>query len=149
MKKLLYTILFCLIASTVFATDLYVSQSSSGNGSGSDRSNYMSVATFNSTFTGDKSDYFVYFDETSPITSRVINHAYGTSGHPLTLDGYESGSCDPTISVCSSSALLQQGMTIGDYTGSAADTDYVSIYDFTKMEWGEGMRGHSIRITNP
>ena len=67
----------------------------------------------------------VYFSGT--FTDRVIVTNGGSSAESITLDGYEAGECDPLNSVCTGSALLQQGMEIGN---RVAGPDYLTIQDF-------------------
>ena len=114
MKKLIIIIFTMLILSTqlVWAADWYVTQDGDGDLSGQPNvTNAMPVATFNA-LTGDKSGYTYYFSGTFTTRIEVLN-IEGSSGQPVTLDGYQVGDCDPINSVCSSSALLLQGMEIG------------------------------------
>lgn len=83
--------LFLLIACPCFAakgpyTTYYITQTASGDGTGVDQSNYMSVATHN----GKASDFFAGDDTLylcGSITTGVTPKSPGTSGHQLIYDG--------------------------------------------------------------
>jgi len=106
------------------AADYYVTQ----DGGDADCSGSpCSAATFNTIF-GDYSDDTFYFSGT--FTTRIVVTAiYGTSGHPVILDGYEAGNTAPLTDVwaASNGALLSYGMSIGNQT---AGPDYITIQDF-------------------
>lgn len=108
------------------ANTYYVTQNGKGARSGASIENAMAVSDFNAlSGTGYAGDTF-YFSG-SFTTRIVISSIEGTSGNPLTLDGYEAGDCDPINSVCTSSAVLQHGIDIGN---GRAGPDHINIQDF-------------------
>lgn len=127
MKHTLLTLLLIFaLCSPAFGATHTVNQS----GSGAD----YSVSQFNAlTGTGYAGDTF-YFSGT--ITTRVTPKLSGTSGSYVTLDGYQAGDCDPLNSTCSSSALLNDGITIDsvsrlniqDFRVDAQSTGYAAMY---------------------
>ena len=99
------------------AADYTVTQT----GSGAD----YSAATFNA-LTGDKGGNTYYFSGT--FTTRIsVTAAYGNATSPMVLDGYQAGDCDPINSTCTSSAVLSQGLEVGNGTHGP---DYLTIQDF-------------------
>ena len=136
MKKIItltsvFIFCFSLLPSLVHAAGntYYVTQNGNGARNGQSLGNAWSVSDFNNPTnwsTIDNSNKIdpgdtVYFSGT--ITAQILPQGSGTSGYPITLDGYQAGDCDPINSVCSSSALLTTGLH--DY-----DQDYITIQDF-------------------
>ena len=124
----IFILFFSLLPSQLHAAakTYYVTQDGNGTRSGASIEHAMAVSDFNilsgAEYVGDT----FYFSGTF-TTRLVITSIEGTSGYPVTLDGYEAGDCDPINSVCTSSALLQDGMEIG----SGIDgPDYINIQDF-------------------
>jgi hypothetical protein len=115
-----------------YLAEYYVTQSGGGSHNGSSLVNAYSVAEFNA-LSGDYSDVVYYFS--GAITEQLKPTVYGTSGHPVTIDGYEAGDCDPINSECTSSAY---------YTGAAFtpiwiyDHDYITFQDFRMKSGSSG-----------
>ncbi len=106
-----------LLAGFASAEEFHVTQT----GAGAD----YSASQFNA-LTGDYSGDIFYFSGT--FTTRIdIEGIHGTLGHPVVLDGYQDGDCYPIDAVCTSSALLKQGMRVGN---RAHGPDYITIQDF-------------------
>lgn len=64
------------------------------------------------------------------ITSNDIEiKGSGTSGNPITLDGYEGGDCDPINSECTSSAEIDHSGQFGIWSGYTG-RDNITIQDF-------------------
>ena len=103
----------------------YVTQNGMGARTG-EPGNAWSVSDFNAlSGTGYAGDTIYFSGE---FTTRiVVTNMEGTPGHPVILDGNQSGDCDPINSICSSSALLLDGMSIGN---SKSGPDYLNIQDF-------------------
>jgi hypothetical protein len=104
----------------------------------------LSVAEFNA-LSGDYSDATFYFSGT--ITSAVIPAVYGTSGHPVTLDGYEAGDYDAIAEGTGTVAKISLSQAVGQYgislwessQGALAGKDYITIQDFEIEECGAGI----------
>lgn len=111
----LFILIFLLIASPCFGATYTVTQT----GAGAD----YSAATFNSE-SGDFSDDTFYFSGT--ITTRIIPAIYGTSGHPVILDGYQAGDFDPWGGGTDNCIL--SGSTAG--VRIAGGLDYITVQDF-------------------
>jgi len=111
----------------------YVTQNGKGSRTGKNLENAWAVSDFNNSSNWNMSENInkidpgdtVYFY--GAISTRITVTNGGTSGDPITLDGYEGGDCHPLNSVCSSSALLLEGLDIG---GNAYGPDYIIIQDF-------------------
>lgn len=83
------------------------------------------VAAFNAlSGTGFAGDTF-YFSGT--ITSTITPAISGTPGHPVTLDGYEAGDCDPIHGECTDSAELAPSTAHAIYLTTQ---DHFVIQDF-------------------
>ena len=117
MKKILVVIIL-LIASFASADTYTVSQ----DGSGKD----YSIASFNSE-SGDFSDDTFYFSGT--ITTPITVNVYGTSGHPVTLDGYQSD--DVTYQDLSEvTGRAKIDITSSDVGIDIDGPDYINVVDF-------------------
>lgn len=79
MKKIMLLLFVLLVEVPVFAATYTVTQ----DGSGAD----YSAAAFNA-LSGDYSDDVFYFS--GEFTSQIVPTVYGTSGHPVILDGYQT-----------------------------------------------------------
>ena len=104
----------------------YVTQNGNGVRSGNSLGNAMSASDFNALRgTGYAGNTFFFY---GTFTTRiVVKNIEGTSGHPITIDGYEAGSCDPVNDDCASGADLKQGITIGN---ASTGPDYITVQDF-------------------
>lgn len=142
MARIKYLLIFILllIASPCFATTWTTTVTQAGGGGACQDAGECSAAEFNA-LSGDYSDSTFNFSGT--FTTRIVVSIYGTSGHPVTLDGYSAGDCDP-INDCdeinftcdgntASSAILSQGLEIGN---GVAGPDYINIYDFRMTRSG-------------
>ncbi|HUW67411.1 MAG TPA: hypothetical protein VMW20_05100, partial [Candidatus Nanoarchaeia archaeon] len=109
----------------------YVTQNGAGARTGTSLLSAMSVVTFNAlTGSGYMGDTF-YFS--GPFTTTIAPQGSmfdGTSGNPVTLDGYESGNCDPVgdITICDGSGDTSAQLNAGMYI--AGDPSYTIIQDF-------------------
>jgi hypothetical protein len=121
----------------------YCTQSGAGTRDGSSLANAFAASDFNNASNWDTDadndnrigpGDTVYFSGT--ITSTVIPVGSGTSGNRIVLDGYENGNCDPIVSECTSSAILNQGMKIGSLS-SGVGPDYITVQDFRMTRTGE------------
>ena len=117
-----------------FTETHYVTQNGAGTRSGRNLSNAWSLADFQSS--ANWSTYnsvdekigpgdVVYFSGT--FTSRPIVTLGGNPDGSVTLDGFEAGETNPIQSVNTDTALLLQGMDIGN---GVAGPDYLTIQDF-------------------
>ena len=111
--------------------------------------NAMSIAQFNSSDNWGSSDSIWFIDPgdvvnfSGTITSQVTPQASGSSGKPITLDGYAAGDCDPVADgSCAGAAELTvnaEGMIRID------GTQYVTIRDFefdgTGIDGATGIAG--------
>ena len=117
-----------LILSTqlVWAADYYVTEDGAGGTciAGSE----CSAAEFN-LLSGDYSGATFYFSGT--FTTRITVNIYGTSGSPVTLDGYEAGSTAPLTDIWASSngALLNLGIYF-------YPVSYLTMQDFRITDTG-------------
>ena len=133
MKRLFLIFIFLLIACPCFAakgpyTTYYITQTASGDGTGVDQSNYMSVATHN----GKAADFFAGDDTIylcGTITTGLTPQSSGTFGHQIIYNGACPSSAG-TINVAGSvgitgstkSYITFQNLTV------AADTTNRAIY---------------------
>ena len=103
----------------------YVAQTSAGTGDGTSYDNRMSVLSHNAgAFSPDD---VIYVSGT--ITSTIIPPSSGTSGHPITYDGYYAGDCDPKNTYCpTSGGVLLYNATL---MINLNDKDYIVYRDFT------------------
>jgi len=127
MKKYLI-IFFILFALQAHAATYTVSQ----DGSGKD----YSIAAFNSE-SGDFSDDTFYFS--GDITTPIIVNVFGTSGHPVILDGYQA---DDTTYQSLSEVTGRAKITVTDsQTGIDLDgVDYVTVVDFEITGFSQAIR---------
>lgn len=121
----------------IYTETHYLTPAGAGLQDGSSFENAWSLTDFNtgthqcdwSIFDSDDGDIgpndVVYFS--GEFTERVVVLDGGTPSGPITIDGYEAGDCDPLNTDCTSSAVLLQGMTLGD---TREGPDYLNIYDF-------------------
>jgi len=112
----------------------YVTQSGAGSKTGRSLSNAWALSNFHNTdnWNSNKSidskigpGDVVYFS--GNFTESVIVTNGGSSAGSITLDGYESGNCNPINAVCTGSADLKQGLEVGNGTSGP---DYLTIQDF-------------------
>ncbi len=101
------------------ANTYYVADGASGDGS---ESSPYSISQFEA-LTGDYGGDVFFFSGTITEDSLDVN-IYGTSGNPVTLDGWSGGTCEPVVSTCSSSAYM--GATLLNIGGN----DHIRIQDF-------------------
>ena len=127
-KKLIAICILLCFPAIGMAADWYVTQAGAGGTcvAGSE----CSAAEFNALTTNRAGDTF-YFSGAFTTTIAPQGSMFdGTSGNPVTLDGYEAGNCTPVsdITTCDgsgdTSAQLNAGMSI---TG---DPSYTIIQDF-------------------
>ncbi|MFC1610068.1 right-handed parallel beta-helix repeat-containing protein [Myxococcota bacterium] len=126
----------------------YVTQSGAGSHDGSSLANAFAVSGFNnsSNWDTDIADNnligpgdTVYFFDT--ITSTVQIQGSGFAGSPITIDGYEAGSCDPINSVCSGSAIVDRNdPESGTYYGIDINhSDHIIVQDFRLIDCSSGI----------
>jgi len=125
---------FSLLPSQVHAAanTYYVTQNGNGARSGQSLGSAWSVSDFNRSANWSISDNpnridpgdTVYFSGT--ITSTLYPQGSGSSGKYITLDGYESGNCDPINSECTGSAEITNSSSSIRLTTQ----DYIIIQDF-------------------
>lgn len=135
MKKILFYILFFFFASfqVVFGVSWTTDVTQDGGGGACEDGGECSASEFNA-LSGDYGGSTFYFS--GGFSTRIDNGSiYGTSGNPVVLDGYEAGDCDPLNSVCSSSALLNDGMDIGSNSGGP---DHITVQDFRMTKTSSG-----------
>lgn len=134
----IFLIFFSLIPSLVHAQTFtethYVTQNGSGSKTGRSLANAWALSDFHNTANWNTIKIIdskigpndvVYFSGT--FTDRVIVTRGGTSAGSITLDGYEAGDCNPLNALCSSSALLQQGI---ESYNSTTNIEYLTFQDF-------------------
>ena len=86
----------------------------------------ISVAQFNN-LAGEYSGNTFYFSGT--ISTQLVINIYGSSGNPVTLDGWAGGSCNPVEDgVCTNAAVLTGGINQG--RSNNAHTRHLTIQDF-------------------
>jgi hypothetical protein len=128
-KKIFILILFAIIlcATPSWATIFHVTQA------GGVGSNPLSAAQFNG-LSGNYSNDIFYFS--GSFSTRITVNIDGTSGNPVTLDGYEAGVTAPLTDVWASSngALLNYGMML--YAN-----EYIVVQDFRISQLGNGELG--------
>jgi len=131
-RLLLLTLILSLFLTTAHAANFTVSQS----GVLTD----YSVADFNA-LTGDKGGNTYYFDTTANITTKVSPQIYGTSGNPVTFDGYQGGDYDPIGAPGGTHCTIDlDSYGSGDHGISLNSTnDYIIIQDFEIRDCGEGI----------
>jgi hypothetical protein len=114
MRRLFLIFVFLLIACPAWGakgpyTTYYVAQTASGDGTGVDQSNYMSVAAHNAKasayFAGDDTLYLC-----GSLTSAIVPTGSGTSGHLLTYSGACPGNAG-TVNVTGGISFNGQNMS--------------------------------------
>ncbi len=121
------------VGTSASANTYYVADGLDGDGS---ESSPYSTAQFEA-LTGDYSGDIFYFTGTITEDSLDVN-IYGTSGNPVTLDGWSGGTCEPVVSTCSSSAYM--GATLLNIGGN----DHIRIQD---LRWAANYT-RAIQSTN-
>jgi hypothetical protein len=129
-----FWLLPCLVNAQTYTETHYVTQSGAGSKTGRSLANAWALSNFHNSNNWNTNKALdgkigpgdvVYFS--GNFTERVMVTRGGSSSGSITLDGYAAGDCNPLNAVCTNSALLQQGMQVGD---SRNDPDYIVIQDF-------------------
>jgi hypothetical protein len=138
----------------------YVTESGAGSMTGSSLNNAMSASMFNALGSAGFEDYenmVFYFSGT--LTTTLVVDINGTSNGHVTLDGYETGDCDPKNSYCSGAATLTQiNLSNGDDWIIIRDFNFVPVTGYQtssgtgvgviRSTYSEGVENQGIEVRN-
>jgi len=132
-KKLFYILLILLFAVPAFGATYYVDGGGSGAGTVGDP---WSVTQFNAR-SGSEPDNIYYFSGT--ITTPIVVSIYGTSGHPVILDGYVTNDTK-YMNLSEVAGRAKVDVTTSTRAIDLLGADYITIQDFEMTDFSTGIK---------